>query len=92
MNNSKILTIKNAKFSGYYLYINLNIRGDFQICTSVSLSRSVTREATRICQFITENCTSFHLRRKQNLLNHQKVSKYKNDCRLIKFVSKIHEK
>ena len=62
MNNSKILTIKNAKFAGYYFHMNLNILGDFQICTSVPLSRSVTREATRICQFITENYASFHLR------------------------------
>ena len=30
--------IKNAKFSGYFLYINLNVWGDFQICISVPLS------------------------------------------------------
>ena len=33
--------IKNAKFSGYYIYINTNIQGDFQICISVSLSDHV---------------------------------------------------
>ena len=38
MNNSRILTIKNAKFSGYHFYMNLNIKGDFQICISVPLS------------------------------------------------------
>ena len=27
--------IKNAKPSGYYFYMNLNIWGDFQICISV---------------------------------------------------------
>ena len=37
MNNSRILTIKNAKLSGYYFYMNLNIWGDFQICISVPL-------------------------------------------------------
>ena len=37
MNNSKILAIKIAKFSGYYFYMNLNIQGDFQICISVPL-------------------------------------------------------
>ena len=37
VNNSRILTIKNAKFSGYYFYINLNIWGDFQFCISVPL-------------------------------------------------------
>ena len=37
VNNSKILTIKNAKLSGYYFYMNLNIWGDFQICISVPL-------------------------------------------------------
>ena len=34
VNNSRILTIKNAKFSEYYFYIYL---GDFQICISVAL-------------------------------------------------------
>ena len=37
MNNWRILTIKNAKFSGYYFYMNLNIWGDSQICISVPL-------------------------------------------------------
>ena len=36
-NNLRILTIKNAKFSECYFYINLNVRGDFQICISVPL-------------------------------------------------------
>ena len=34
VNNSRILTIKNSKFLGYYFYMNLNIWGDFQICIS----------------------------------------------------------
>ena len=38
MNNSRILIIKNAKPSGYYFYMNLNIWGDFQICISVPLT------------------------------------------------------
>ena len=37
MNNLRILTIKNAKFSGFYFYMNLNLWGDFQICISVPL-------------------------------------------------------
>ena len=41
VNNSRILTIKNAKFSSYYLRINLNILGDFQICISVPLSNQL---------------------------------------------------
>ena len=36
-NNSRILRIKNAKFSGYCFDINTNIYGDFQICISVPL-------------------------------------------------------
>ena len=36
----RILTIKNAKLSGYYFYANLNIWGDFQICISVPLTSS----------------------------------------------------
>ena len=34
VDNSRILTIKNAKFSGYNFYTNLNIYADFQICIS----------------------------------------------------------
>ena len=34
-NNSRILRTKNAKFSRHYFYMNTNIYGDFQICTSV---------------------------------------------------------
>ena len=40
MNNLKILTIRNAKFSGYYFYVNLNIWGDFQFCIGVTLIMS----------------------------------------------------
>ena len=36
-NNSRILRIKNAKFSGYCFYMNTNIQRDFQICISVPL-------------------------------------------------------
>ena len=41
VNNSIILRIKNAKFSCYYFYMNLNIWGDFKICISVPLSSKV---------------------------------------------------
>ena len=37
MNNSRILTIKNANISGYYFYMNFNIWEDFQICISIPL-------------------------------------------------------
>ena len=36
-NNSRILKIKNAKFSGYF-YMNKNIWRDFQICISIPLT------------------------------------------------------
>ena len=39
VNNSRILMIQNAKLSGCYFYINLNIWGDFQICISVPLNQ-----------------------------------------------------
>ena len=35
VNSSRNLAIENAIFSGYYIYMNLNIWGDFQICISV---------------------------------------------------------
>ena len=37
-NNSRILRIQNAEFSGYYFYMNTNIWRDFQICISVPLT------------------------------------------------------
>ena len=39
VNNSRIPTIKNAKFSRYYFYWNTNIWGYFQICISETLMR-----------------------------------------------------
>ena len=37
--NSRILRIKNAKFSGYHFYMNTNILGDFQICINEPLKQ-----------------------------------------------------
>ena len=48
-NNSRILRIKNAKFSGYCFYMNTNIWGDFQICVSVTLKASFDRTAPGDC-------------------------------------------
>ena len=39
VNYLKILTIKNAKFSGYCFYLNIKILEDFHICISVPLIR-----------------------------------------------------
>ena len=33
----KTYRIKNAKFSGYFFHMNMNMQGDFQICISVPL-------------------------------------------------------
>ena len=41
-NNSRILTIKNVKLSGYYFYVNLNILEDFKICISVPLTDEIS--------------------------------------------------
>ena len=40
-NNSRILRIKNAKFSRYCFYMNTNIWGHFQICISVPLMKTL---------------------------------------------------
>ena len=40
-NKSRILSIKNAKFSWYCFYMNRNIQGDFQICISAPLTLRV---------------------------------------------------
>ena len=37
VNNWIIFRINNAKFSGSYFYMKTKIKGDFQICNSVSL-------------------------------------------------------
>ena len=57
LNNSRILTIKNAKFSGYHFYINLNIYADFQICISVPLSIDKMTKCTDVLgmQTLTQN-------------------------------------
>ena len=39
-NNSRIIRIKNAKFSRYCFHMNTNIYGDFQICISVNLKET----------------------------------------------------
>ena len=41
VNNSTIFTIKNAEFSRYYFYMDLNIQEDFQICISVPLKSKI---------------------------------------------------
>ena len=58
-NNSKILRIKNAKFSGHCLYMNRNILGDFQICISVPLmlARSRIEENESLISLFLENIT-----------------------------------
>ena len=48
-NNLKIHTIKNAKFSGFYFYMNLNIWEDFQICISVPLRRFLVKLEKPTC-------------------------------------------
>ena len=42
VNNSGILTIKNAKFSRYYFYMNLKLWEDFQNCISVPLTQKLS--------------------------------------------------
>ena len=41
--------------------------------------------------FINNNRASFHLWRKENLVKHQKVSKYENGCRLRVCGSNLRE-
>ena len=42
-NHSRILRIRNAKFSGYCFYMSANTRGDFQICISVPLNIKMSK-------------------------------------------------
>ena len=44
-NNSRILRIQNAKFSGYWFSMNTSIQGYFQICISVPLKKRTTPAA-----------------------------------------------
>ena len=48
VDNSRILTIKNGKFSEYYFHMNFNIWGDFKFCIkanfhSLNVQRSLER-------------------------------------------------
>ena len=47
--------IRNAKPSGYYFYMNLNIWGDFQICISVPLKytnkKALNKNNTKLIKF-----------------------------------------
>ena len=43
VNNSRILRIKNAKFSGYCFYMKTNLYGNFQICISVPLIQKMEK-------------------------------------------------
>ena len=61
----------------FLIFLNF-LRFEVLICAA-------TREATFIYQFITNNHASFHFWLKENLLNHQKVTKYYElDCRVHK--------
>ena len=42
--------IKNAKFSGYYFYVNTSLKGDFQICISVPLKESGINSLQKLLQ------------------------------------------
>ena len=44
--------IENAKFLGYYFYINLNIRTDFQICIGVPLRTSSLQNTSGLLNHI----------------------------------------
>ena len=51
--NSRTLRIKNAKFSGWYFYMNKNIQGDFQICIrvpSADASLNICSVFLRLCE------------------------------------------
>ena len=60
VNNSSILTIKNAEFSGYYFQTNLNIWEDFQICISVPLTAYSMSETLFKCFWCTMNMSLFN--------------------------------
>ena len=54
-NNSRILRIKNAKFSEYCFYINTNKYGDFQICISVPLMEQLVNLMYDECNLLNIN-------------------------------------
>ena len=62
-NNSRILRIKNAKFSGYCFYMNTNIQGDFQICIRLPLRGHYSQKQSHIFfnikNMFKNSCTNF---------------------------------
>ena len=78
-NNSRILKIQNAKFSGYYVYMNTNIWRDFQICISAPV-RQRQKLFLNLCFTLFKKCRVERRRRKrrcrrfeQNIGRFQKV-------------------
>ena len=71
-NNSIILRIRNAKFSGYYFYMNTNIKRDFQICFSVPLGLARVKALDQnLPEFIKPELVSSKLSRTVKFFNLQ---------------------
>ena len=47
-NNSRVLRVKNAKFSRCCFYMNTNIYENFQVCISVPINMTVTQNIKRV--------------------------------------------
>ena len=65
-NNSRILKIQNAKFSGYYVYMNTNIWRDFQICISAPV-RQRQKLFLNLCFTLFKKCRVEKRRRKDDV-------------------------
>ena len=57
--NSRIPMINNAKFSGYYFYMNMNIYGDFRICIRVPLNIRSSHQRRSIKEGVLRNFLKF---------------------------------
>ena len=72
-NNSIILRIRNAKFSGYCFYPNTNIKRDFQICFSVPLGLARVKALDQnLPEFIKTELVSSNLSRTVKFFNLQR--------------------
>ena len=55
----ELLRFKNAKFSGYYFYMNANTQGHFQICIGVPFRREDGQISLEVFYKKTKFCKNF---------------------------------
>ena len=83
VNNSRILRIQNAKFSGYCFHMKPNIQSIFQICISVPLNLTLVFQSSSVLltyQFHPKFYTLSNQSKKASLIKKGSKRFRKQDC------------